>query len=179
MQAFAAETAHDAAHGAAHAFYEEPTFWVLVAFVILIVAVGKPVFRAITKGLDERADLIKAQIDEAVRLREEAQETLASFQRKQRDAAKEAEEIVARAKAEAARLAEKAAADLESSLKRREKQAMDRIAQAEAQAVEDVRNAAIEVAVSATRRLLTEQIDEAKADTLIDAAIKDLPGKLH
>jgi len=175
MQAFAA----DAANGAAQAFYEDPSFWVLVAFVILIGSVIKPVMRIVGTGLDDRAEAIKQQIDEAVKLREEAQEALAAYQRKQRDAAQEAEDIVTRAKAEADRLAEKAAADLEASLARREKQAMDRIAQAEAQAIDDVRNAAIDVAVSATRKLLSEQVDDAKADALIDDAINDLPGKLH
>lgn len=172
--------AADAAQGAAHgAFYENPTFWVAVAFVLLFVLFGKKIFAAITSGLDDRADKIREQIDEATRLREEAQEMLASYQRKQHEAVKEAETIVERAKAEADRLAEKAASDLEASLKRREQQAMDRIAQAEAQAMTEVRNVAIEVAIDATTKLLAENLSDAKADALVSDAIKEIPGKLH
>ena len=180
MQAFAAETAH-AADAAEHgqAFYDDPTFWVLIAFIILIAAVGKMVFRTVATMLDDRAETIRAQIDEATRLREEAQDLLATSERRQRDAAQEAEEIVERAKAEAARLADHAAADLEASLKRREKQAMDRIAQAEQSAVDEVRALAVDVAISATRQLLAEQAGSEKGDRLIDDAIKNLGDKLH
>jgi len=168
--------ASNAAHGV---FHENAVFWVAVAFALLFVLFGKKIFAAITSGLDSRAETIRDEIDEATRLREEAQELLAGYQRKQHEAAKEAEAIVKRAKAEADRLAEKAAAHLEESLKRRERQAMDRIAQAEARATKEIRESAVDLAVSATRKLLTDNLSDAKADALIAGAIKEIPGKFH
>ena len=141
--------------------------------------VSRIAYRVATVALDDRAERIKNQIDEATRVAEEARELLASYERKQREAADEAKSIVEHARQEAARLSESAAQDLERSLARRRKQAEDRIAQAEASAIADVRNRAIEVAMDATQRLLAEKIKGKSADDLIDAAIKDLPKNLH
>ncbi|MGE4278897.1 MAG: F0F1 ATP synthase subunit B [Magnetospirillum sp.] len=176
--AYAAEAAHDAAHHAGP-FYTEAAFWVGVAFFVVVGLAFRPVVRALGAGLDARAAKIKARLDEAARLREEAQEMLATYQRKQRDAMKEAEEIIAHAKAEAERLAAQAAKDLEASLKRREVQAMDRIAQAEAAALREVQNVAVEVAVSAARQVLASSISADQAAKLVDGAIAELPQKLH
>ena len=170
--AWAAETP------AEEAFYQAPEFWVMVAFVILIAGVGRAVFRMVTEALDKRGRTINDQIEEAVHLREEAQDLLASYERKQRDAAEEAERIVARARAEAVRLSEQAAVDLEAALKRRERQAMDRIAQAEATALDEIRALAVDVALDATARLLADTMTADKSNAMIDDAIKDLPKKL-
>jgi F-type H+-transporting ATPase subunit b len=177
MEAFAAETAGAVAH--AEPFYAEPEFWVALAFVILMVLVAKPVAAKIGAALDQRSDSIRKQIEEARRLRDEAQELLAAFQRKQRDAEKEAAAIVEQSKREAERLAERAAADLEHSLKRREQQALDRIAQAESKALDEVRALAVDVALAATQRLLADRVKGAKADALIDDAVKGLADKLN
>jgi F-type H+-transporting ATPase subunit b len=104
---------------------------------------------------------------------------LATYQRKQRDAMKEAEEIIAHAKAEAERLAQQAARDLEVSMKRREQMALDRIAQAEAQALKEVQNLAIDVAIGAARKVIGESLSPAQTALLVDNAITDLSGKLH
>lgn len=178
MQAWAADAGAAAEHGQA-AFYSDPTFWVLVGFIMLVAFAGKTIYRVATLALDDRAESIRNQIDEARKLREDAQELLASYQRKQREAAEEAEAITSGAKAEAERLAAKAAADLEASLKRREQQAMDRIARAEAEAVEEVRTLAADLAVDAAGKLLAEQVSGKKGDALVNAAIKELPDKLH
>ena len=170
--AWAAETP------AEEAFYQAPEFWVMVAFVILIAGVGRAVFRMVTEALDKRGRTINDQIEEAVHLREEAQDLLASYERKQRDAAEEAERIVARARAEAERLSEQAAVDLEAALKRRERQAMDRIAQAEATALDEIRALAVDVALDATARLLADELSADKSKAMIDDAIKELPDKL-
>lgn len=172
--AYAADAA--GAHGP---FYATPEFWVAVAFFIVVAGAAKPVIRALTAGLDARAEKIKARIDEAVKLHEDAKLMLAEYQRKQRDAMKEAEEIIAHAKAEAQRLADQSAKDLEASLKRREQQAMDRIAQAEAAALKEVRDQAVDIAVTATRKILGEQLDATQQGQLVDKAIGDLSGKLH
>lgn len=172
--AHAAETA--VGHGA---FYDAPEFWVLVAFVLTIALIGKTVTQKVSAALDERSEEIRNNIESAIRLREEAQELLASYERKQRDAVEEARKIADRAKAEADYLTKKSADELKALLERRERQARERIAQAEVAAIDAVRAAAIDLALEASRRMLAEKIVGAKADKLIDAAIKELPGKLH
>jgi F-type H+-transporting ATPase subunit b len=154
-------------------------FWVAVGFFILIAAVARPLGRIIAKGLDARAERIRNSLDEAARLREEAQHMLAEYQRKQRDAAKEVEAILAHARDEARRSTEEGQAKLEATLARREQMAMDKIAQAEADALQQVRDTTVDIAIAATRALITERLDEATAARLADAAITELPGKLH
>ena len=160
-------------------FLSDPEIWVAVAFIIFVALTARPIGRAIAKGLDGRAAKIKAQLDEARALRDEAERLLAEHQRKQIAAVKEAEGILARTREEAERVRREAAANLEAALGRREKMAMDKIAQAEAQAVADVRNHAVDIAMAAAAKLLKEGIDSGKGDELIDSAIKELDRKLH
>lgn len=159
--------------------WESPEFWVAVAFVIFVALVYKPLYRQATQALDARAERIRAEIENAESLREEAQNLLAEYKRKQRDALGEAQEILDHAKKEAVRLREQAERDVEESLRRREQMAMDKIAQAEAQALQDVRDQAVDVAIAATRALLAENLDADRATALVDRAIGDLPGKLN
>ncbi|MBP2313172.1 F0F1 ATP synthase subunit B [Azospirillum soli] len=156
-----------------------PEFWVAVAFVIFVALVWKKASAAITGLLDARAEKIRAELDEAQRLREDAQALLANYQRRQRDALQEAEAVIAHAREEADRLRTQAGADLEAALKRRETQAMDRIAQAEAAALAEVRNLTVDIAVSASRRILESGIKPAQADKLIEQSIAELPKHLH
>jgi len=151
---------------------QDPTFWVAVAFLCFVVLAARPVSRALTGALDARSN-------EAQALREEAQKTVAEFKRKQRDALKEAEQILDHAKVEAKRLAERAERDLEAALERREQAALDKIAQAEAQALQEVRDQAIDVALMATAKLLADNLGPERSGAMIDRAIRDLPGKLH
>ncbi len=157
----------------------DPEFWILVAFVVVIVLLWKPASRAITKALDDRALKIKSDLERAAKLRTDAQALLAEYQQKQKDALKEAEAIMAQAKADAERLSAQAAADLEASLKRREQMALQRIAQAEQQALADVRAAAVDIAIAATGKLLSDKLDAGKQEALVDGAIKELQGKLN
>ncbi|HEX3500508.1 MAG TPA: F0F1 ATP synthase subunit B [Stellaceae bacterium] len=157
----------------------DPEFWVLVAFVIVIVGGFIKVGPSIGKALDDRAERIKAELDEAQRLREDAQKTLAEYQRKQRDALKEAEAIIAHAKSEAERIGQQAAQDLEAALERRTRQAEEKIAQEEAKALADVRNTAVDVAIAAARQIIAEQLDAKAGGVLIDQAIAALPQQLH
>jgi F-type H+-transporting ATPase subunit b len=156
-----------------------PEFWVLVAFLIVVVGGFIKVGPAIGKSLDDRAQRIKTELDEAQRLREDSERTLAEYQRKQRDALKEAEDIIAHAKAEAERIGRQAAIDLDAMLERRTKQAEEKIAQAEAKAVADVRNTAIDIAIAAARQTIVEQLDAKSGGALIDSAIAALPQQLH
>jgi F-type H+-transporting ATPase subunit b len=157
----------------------DPTFWVAVAFFVFA---GLMIWKArqpVLKGLDARAERIRAELDEAQRLREEAQKALAEYKRKQRDAAKEAEDLLANARHEAELLRRQAAADLEQTLARREKAALDKITQAETQAVLDVRAKAVDIAIAATAKLLSENVDPTRDQSIVDQAIKDLSRKLH
>lgn len=154
-------------------------FWYAVAFVVFIALVLKLAGKGILSGLDDRGRRIAAELEQAQKLREDAQAALAQFQRKQRDALKEAEAIVAQAREEADRIRVQAAKDLEHALKRREQQAIDKVAQAEAAALQQVRDLAVDIAVQATEKLLVENIDDTRNNVLIAGAIKDLSAKLH
>ncbi len=160
-------------------FLNDPTFWVMIAFAVFVGALARPISRAITAGLDKRADKIRADLEEAEKLREEAQDLLASYQRQQCDSVKEAEAIIEHAKEEAERLIQHGRERLEAALERREKQAMDRIAQAEAAALEHVQAHTIDIAIGATRDFLADNLKGKQAKALIETAIKDLPKKLH
>ena len=128
----------------------DATFWVGAAFVLFVgILVYLKVPGMLTGALDERAKKISNDLDQARELREEAQVLLATYQRKQRDALKEAEESIAHAKEEAIREAEKAAKKLEEVVARRQQAALNKIALAEAQAEYEVRDAAIEIAIAA------------------------------
>jgi F-type H+-transporting ATPase subunit b len=171
--ALAAEEVHE------EGFLESAETWVLVAFLFFLVALFKPIKKMLTSKLDGRAEAIKSELDEAQRLREEAQHTLAEYQRKQRDALKEAEGILAEAREEAGRIETAAAERTEGLLRRREQQALDMIAAAEAQALADVRSLAADVAIEATRRLLADATAGDGGDALVDEAIEDLSSKLN
>ncbi len=161
------------------ALLNSPEFWVAVGFFILMAAIAKPIGKAFASTLDARSERIKATLDEAVKLREEAQHLLVEHQRKQRNAVRETEEILAKAKEESERFAADAAANLEITLKRREEMAHEKIARAEAEALQQVREIAVDVAVAAARKLIAEKLDDDSRSTLVDAAISELPDKLH
>jgi F-type H+-transporting ATPase subunit b len=158
----------------------EAEFWVAVAFLIFVAVLGYfGVHKLLLKGIDDRRDRIKAELDEARRLKTEAQALLEQYQRKQHEAEREAEAIVASAKAEAERLAAEASAKIEDFVARRTKMAESKIAQAEAQALADVRSAAADAAVAAAETILTRTVKDKVADDLISKGIADLKGKLN
>jgi len=169
----------EAAEGYSEPFFQQAETYVLFGFLIFVLALARPVGRAMTSSLDKRADVIKAELDEAQRLREEAQHTLAEYQRKQRDALAEAEGIIAEAREEAKRMQKASQERTEQSLERREQQALDMIAAAEARAVADVRALTADIAIDATRRILSDVVEGQKGDELVDAAIRDVPSTLN
>jgi len=158
---------------------KDAEFWVAISFLIFVAFMLWKATKPLLGALDARADKIKQELDDAQRLREEAQKLLAEYQRKERDAASEAEAMLAHAREEAGRLRTKAAEDLKASMARREAQALDRIAQAEAQAEADVRAEAVNLAIAATRHLLADKLGAKESGKLVDQSIKELPGKLH
>jgi F-type H+-transporting ATPase subunit b len=169
----------EAAEGHSGSFLEDATTWVAVSFVLFVAAIARPLGRIVIAALDNRADAIKTELDEAQRLREEAQHTLAEYQRKQRDALNEAEGIIAEAHEEAKRMQRTTQERTEQTLARREQQALDMIAAAEARALADVRALTADVAIEATRRILTEVVEGQKGDDLINSAIQEVPAKLN
>jgi F-type H+-transporting ATPase subunit b len=158
----------------------EAEFWVTLgffAFIGLLVYLG--VHRKITQSLDDRAARIMSELDEARRLKDEAAALLADYQRKREQAEGEAQEIVAGAKAEAERLAIEAKAKIEEFVTRRTQMAETKIAQAEAQAVADVRGAAAEAAVAAAEKILSQEAKGPLAAELIAKGIDDVRKKLN
>jgi F-type H+-transporting ATPase subunit b len=160
-------------------FMRDAEFWVLIAFVIAIAYLVLKTKGLVTSALDARAVKIKTELDEAQRLREEAQSKLAEYQRKQRDALKEAEAIVAQAKIEAERVAAQGARDLEAAVERRRRMATEKVALAEAKALAEVRNTAVDLAIAAVGRVLAQDLDAPRRSALIDEAIAGLPPTLH
>ena len=159
--------------------WNDPTLWVAVGFFIFVAAVFKVAKKTITGALDGRAEDIRNSLDQAAGLREEAQQLLAEYQRKQRDAVKETEQMLAHARAEAERMAKEGAEKLEKALKRREQLAVEKIAQAETDAIREVRAISVDVAVAATRSLIASNMDAGKSGAMVDEAISDLSKKLH
>ncbi len=155
-------------------------FVVILAFVLFVgILLAAKVPSMIGKQLDNRAESIKSELEEARALREEAQTLLASYERKQQDVQTQADRIVANAREEAAAAATQAKADLEASIARRLAAAVEQIASAEASAVKEVRDRAIVIAVEVADQVISKQMTAAEANKLIDAAIQDVDAKLH
>jgi len=159
--------------------FEDPTFWVAFGFVIFLAGIAKPAWRGITAGLDARTERIRESLNEAAKLREEAQHLLAEYQRKQRGVTKEFDEIIGKSETLAEQFATEAADKIEAALKRREQLAIDKIAQAEAEALQQVRNTTVEVAIAATRTILEQRINVETGKALVDRTIAELAAKLH
>jgi len=166
-------------HGEHASLLADPHFWELVAFLIFLGLVVRMGWPRVATMLDARANRVRAELDEAAKLRAEAEAMLKQAEADRAAALKEAEEVLARAKAEAARVAEATAAEAEAAAKRRERMAMDRIAAAEAGALAEVRNAAAEIATAAARSVIAERMDAQADAKLIDQAVAELPRVLR
>jgi F-type H+-transporting ATPase subunit b len=155
-------------------------FWVAVAFVaFVLVLLYYRVPRLISKALDERAETIRKELDEARRLREEAQALLADYQKKHRNVGQETDIIVETARREAEALANETRASMTESLERRTRMAEEKIERAEAQALDEVRASAIDVAVAAAEKILREKMAAGGDASLVDQSIRDLRGRLN
>lgn len=160
-------------------FFEAET-WVAIAFLAFLGLLGYVgVHRKLAKLLDDRADRIKAELDEARKLRDDAAQLLADYQRKRQEAESEAQGIVAGARAEAERMAADAKAKVEEFVARRTKLAETKIAQAEAQAAAEVRGAAADAAVAAAEKILSQEAKGKLAAELIAKGIEDVRKKLN
>jgi F-type H+-transporting ATPase subunit b len=160
--------------------FAEPEFWVAVSFVILMgVFAYAGVHKTVLKALDHRAERIKAELDDAKRLKDEAAKVLADYKARSASAEAEAQEIVASAKAEAERIAAEAKTKMEDFVARRTKTAESKIALAEAQALADVRAAAADAAVAAASTILSQTVKGGVADDLLAKGIADVRQKLN
>jgi len=160
--------------------FHEAEFWVGVGFVLVILLlVWKGVPGMLGKWLDSRAAVIAAELAEAKRLREEALALLAAYQRRAAGAEAEAQSIVSEARAEAERFAAESRANLTAQIERRAQAAQDKIAQAEAAAMSEIRALAANAAAGAAEKLIAARMDEKRAAALIEGSIKDLGGKLN
>jgi len=160
--------------------FAQPETWVAIAFVILMVLFAYlGIHKTVLTALDHRAERIKAELDDAKRLREEAAKLLGEYQTRRASAEREAEEIISNAKAEAERIAIEAKAKMEDFVARRTKMAETKIGQAEAQALADVRAAAADAAVAAAETILRDTAKGKVAEDLIAQGIADVKAKLN
>ncbi|MFK4058016.1 F0F1 ATP synthase subunit B [Brevundimonas sp. NPDC046655] len=154
--------------------------WVLVGlliFVAIVIAAGVP--KMVAKALDDKGAKIQSELDEAARLRAEAEAMLAQIRQEKAEAEAQAADMLAAAEADARRIEAEAKAKLEEALTRRQALAERRIAQAEAQATTEVKAVAADLAAKAAQDILTDRLAAAKSDPLIDAAIAQIGDKLN
>jgi F-type H+-transporting ATPase subunit b len=160
--------------------FAEPEFWVAVAFVILLgVFAYFGIHRTVLTTLDHRSARIKAELDDARRLKDEAAKLLAEYKARHASAEREAQDIISSAKAEAERIASEAKAKMEDFVARRTKTAESKIALAEAQALADVRAAAANAAVTAASAILSQSVKGSVADDLLSKGITEVREKLN
>jgi F-type H+-transporting ATPase subunit b len=160
--------------------FTQPETWVAIAFVILLVLFAYlGIHKTVLTALDHRSERIKAELDDAKRLKEEAAKLLGEYQTRRASAEREAGEIIANAKAEAERIAVEAKAKMEDFVARRTKTAESKIALAEAQALADVRAAAANAAVEAASTILSQSVKGSVADDLLAKGIAEVRAKLN
>jgi len=158
--------------------WADPRFWVGLAFFLFFAVFGRKMVSAVLGILDKRSLAIKQELEEATRLRQEAEAMLADANTKRQAALQDAQAMLDNARSEAQRVGEAARAEAASSATRREQMALDRIAAAEKAAVSDVRLAAAELAGRAAERILTDGFSADADAALIDRAIQGLPAAL-
>jgi F-type H+-transporting ATPase subunit b len=160
-------------------FFGNPRTWVGLAFILFFVFFGRMLWAALSKILDDHTAAVRAELEEASRLRRAAEAMLQDAEKRRVTALAEAKALIEGAKAQAERLTAATAAEAAASAERRERMAMDRIAAAEKAAVDEVRQTAAEVATVAARQMLADGLT-AEADAgLIDHAIGQLPAALR
>lgn len=158
---------------------QDTGLWVTISFVVFLLAAFKLGRKSVVGGLDAKIDEIKNEIENAERLRVEAQELLAQYQRKQRDAEKEAADILARAREQAKVLRRNAKKELQETMDRRETQLAERLRRIEENAVAEIQSQAAELAVAATTEMIVQTLDEKTNEDLNEKSIKNLSKQLN
>lgn len=170
-----------AASGAAHEaipFYLDTSFWVSVAFIIVVAVFARPIIRVVKNATAQRAERISKHIDEARQLKDEAQALLAEYERKFKNADEEAKAILDRAYINAEKLKKEAEEKMNLKLARKEEQAFDRIQSAEQNATDEVKNYAIDASTKAAIDIIATKIAPNTGAKMLEDAIKDLPAQL-
>ncbi len=161
-------------------FLLDPTFWVAGSFTVFVGGViWSGAHKKIAAMLDERTASIKTQINEAKSLKEETEKLLADYRARQRDAEKEAADILAQAQEDAKIMAKEAKADIKALIERRTRAAEEKITQAEAAAVKQVKAAAVDVAIAAATEVLADAMKGKAGGELVDKAVNSVEGRLH
>lgn len=154
--------------------FTDPTFWFLVSFVLFFVFFGGAIWSAVTTGLDTRSKGIENDIQEAIKLREQAQEMLNDIEKKQQEAGKHAEAIIEHARLEAERLRSESAKELSEYIKNKESLIKERIEFAEQEALKDMRDTAIRMAVEASTKIMHNVVTKELGAALADKSIEEL-----
>ena len=158
----------------------DATFWALIALVIFLgIVIYMKVPGMIAKGLDDRAEKIRNELEEARKLREEAQALLAEYQKKRKEAEKEAAEIVDSAKREAEAITAEAKQKTEEYVARRTVLAEQKIAQAETDAMDEVRNSAVEMALAAATQILEAKVTGKTATDLFKKSLDEVKARMN
>jgi F-type H+-transporting ATPase subunit b len=162
-----------------HEMLDDPRLWVATAFILFFALSYKKIMGFATRALDERSARIKADLDQAQFLREEAEKLLADYKRKQAEYLKEAEMILVDARKDAEIYSKQAEQELKVSLEARMKQAIEKIAQEEEKAVQEVRNHVVDIALAAARTIIVDYVSNLPQDELVKLAITDIERKIH
>lgn len=180
VEHMAAESMAAAEHVVSHeSILADPKIWVSAAFIVFVLLAYKKLTAFAAGALDKRSERIKFELDEARRLREEAEAVLADYKQKQDEYLKEAETLLENARRDADTMREYAHAELKASLESRMKQAIERIAQEEATAVSDVRDHVVDIALAAARNIISDQVGSMSQEELIKLALTDIERKVH
>ncbi len=154
-------------------------FWITVAFALFFALVMRPVGRLASRALDKRSAAIARELAEAVRLREEAQATLAAYQKKHRQITQEAEEILKHAREEAQRIQSEAQTAIKKAVESRIAQADEKIAREEQKAIQEVQKQVVDVAIQAARSVIADNLQSEADEQLIRLAVKDIHRVVH
>ncbi|MFO0388796.1 MAG: F0F1 ATP synthase subunit B [Alphaproteobacteria bacterium] len=156
-----------------------PTFWVAVSFIGFVLLSFKKIKAILLKTLDDRTANIRIELDTARKLRDEAEAILADYRRKQAEYMQEAEQMLVKARADADAYRINAEKDLKTSMEARTQQALDKIAQEESKAIQDVRNHVVDIALAAARSILIEHVSKLPQDELVKLVVSDIERKIH
>jgi F-type H+-transporting ATPase subunit b len=154
--------------------FTNPTFWFLVSFILFFILFGRAIWTMVSGGLDDRSRRIETDIQEAIQMREEAQALLNDIKARQMEAGKHAEAILEHARLEAERLRSEAAKELDEYLKHRELLVEQRIEFAEREALKDIRDTAVRMAIEASEKILANVVSHDTDSQIADQAIQEL-----
>lgn len=157
----------------------DETFFVGAAFVVFVFLAFGPIRNVVANYLSGRARRIRQELEEATRLKAEAQELVQLYSRKYQEAMQESENIIAKAQKEAEMMLVDARKQLDETIQRRLEQIAERIAQAETNAIQEIQTQAIDIAVNATRLILKERLERSSADEVLQLSLQEIERKLH